>query len=492
MISVKNLSFSHTGHPLLENVSFSVGRGQRVALTGPNGAGKSTLFKLLTKSEKAPTGDILLEGTIGYVPQEVKHDLSLEKTTIRTWVDPSFEKDDFELIQLLENLEMEDVDLYASPNTLSGGQKTKLAIAKELIAQPDILLLDEPTNFLDTKGKQWVMNFLSYYPHTLLIISHDLALLDKAIDKVIALNPQTKNAEEYKGTYSKYLKLKAEHDDLLKRHVIQEQKHIKKMEESVRKMYANKSKKGVRQRVVLARRVERMKENLPDLPQELQRIRVNLPLPAHIGEIPIMAKHIGKSYEDHTIISDAYLAIRKQERIALIGPNGSGKSTFIKMLVGILTPDTGEIIKDTNLSLGYYSQEFETFDFDKTVLETMQDASSLHESVIRPFLAGFLFPRDKMFQKIGTLSGGEKTRLSLALILLKNHNLLILDEPTTYLDPLSQRIILNVLKNYKGSILVVSHTEDFIKELAPHRAMLLPQNRVVSWDVGLLEKVNEI
>ncbi len=493
MITLKNISFSHTGAPLLQNVSFTINAGQKVGLTGPNGAGKSTLFKLITQRESALAGNITITGSVGYVPQEVKHDNALEQSqTVREYVDQKGELDDFLLMELLENLEMANIDLYVSPRTLSGGQKTKLAIARELISQPDILLLDEPTNFLDVKGKRWVMNFLRTYPNTLIIISHDLALLDTAIDKVLALNTHTHTIEEYKGTYSTYVRLKREHDALLKRHIIQEQKHIKKMEESVRKMLGNKSKKGVRQRVVLARRVERMKENLPELPPELKRMRIRLPIPAHVGEIPLMAKYVSKSFGEKTILTDVYLAMRRQERVALIGPNGAGKSTFIKLLVGLTKPDSGEVIRDGNLSLGYYSQEFETFDFEKTTIETVQESSPLHEAVIRPFLANFLFQGNKIFQKVGSLSGGEKTRLSLAMLLLKNHNLLVLDEPTTYLDPLSQRVVLETLKKYMGAILVVSHTEDFIKELAPTRAMLLPENQILSWDDSLLEKVNEV
>ena len=336
------------------------------------------------------------------------------------------------------------------------------------------------------------MNFLSTYPKALILISHDINLLDNYIDKVLAINIQYKKIDEYKGNYSKYLKLKAEKEALLTRHIHAEQQHIRRMEKGLQKLYKHSSGKGVRQRVMLQRRIERAKANLPELPQEIKKIKVNLPTPSWIGELPIKAVNISKAYGDNQVLDNVNFSIMRGERVALIGPNGAGKSTLIKILVGLINPDSGEVLKDTNLKLGYYSQEFETFDLSKTLIEAVREEFHLSENQARPILSKFLFPSDKAFQAIGSLSGGEKTRLSMAKILLHDYNLLVLDEPTTYLDAMSQRMILEVLKEYKGAVLIVSHTEDFIKELQPNKALMLPEDRFDVWYPEFLDKVGEV
>jgi ATPase subunit of ABC transporter with duplicated ATPase domains len=490
MIHVENLSYSYGYGPVFDKITFTIGSNRKVGLVGPNGAGKSTLLKLLCGLDDPQAGDIETQGKIGYVPQEIKHDPLLEtSTSVREFIDPHHKKEDFELLDMIHSLEMEGVTLAESPQHLSGGQKTKLALLRALLDEPDILMLDEPTNFLDTAGKQWVMNFLSEYPKTLLIISHDLPLLDAQINKVLALNPQSHKIEEYTGNYTQYLRLKEEADELQRRKILNEQKHIKRMEEGLKKMARNTSKKGVRQRTMLRHRIERLKEDLPELPREIKKIKVIFPTPNPVGEIPISAKNIVKMYDYEMILADVSLTIVRGERIALIGPNGAGKSTLIKILMGRLEADAGEVIRDQNLSIGYYSQEFETFDFDKSIVENVQTVSDLPEHALRPILSKFNFSRERIYQQVGTLSGGEKTRLSIAMLLVQSHNLLILDEPTTYLDVMSQRIILDALKSYTGAMLFVSHTKEFVEELQPNRALFLPENKIQFWIPELLDSV---
>ena len=492
MIQVKNLTFAHL-RPIFTDISFTIGDGQIVGLAGPNGAGKSTLFKLLTREESPKEGQIIIDGSVVLVPQEIKYDPILEKCeTVREYLDELYYKDDREILSMLHGLEMMDIKLYESPHHLSGGQKTKLAMIRALLLEPDILLLDEPTNFLDTKGKAWVAKFLSEYPKTLILVSHDLELLDSAIDKVIAINPLKAQIEEYKGTYSQYLKLKAQHDAHLTRQIVNETKHVKRMEKSLVGLMSRKSEKGVRQRVQLQKRIERIKENLPPLPKEARGFKMSLPEPQQISDIPIRVVDISKSYEDKVILDSFSIVIGKEDKLALIGHNGAGKSTFIKMLVGEIVPDSGEIIKAEKLKIGYYTQELETLDFSKNLLEMVATVKALPQEKIRAHLAAFLFIGDRVFQKVGSLSGGEKTRLSIALLLLENYNMLILDEPTTYLDVMSQRIILEAIKKYTGTLVVVSHTEDFIKELKPTRALLLPEQKIKTWEDELLDKVSQI
>lgn len=492
MIRATDISFSYTDVPLYRG-SFAVVDNTKVGIVGPNGAGKSTLFKLLMKMESLDSGTLEVEGSIGYVPQEVKRDPEMEKVfDIRSYIDPYSKKFDFELRKMLDGLELENLLLEGSMMNLSGGQKTRLALARALLLEPDILLLDEPTNFLDKAGKKWVMNFLSNYPKTLLLVSHDLKLMDHAIDKVIALNPLDKTIEEYIGNYTNYIKVKKQKEDLLKRQIVTEQKHISHMKEGLIKMARFKSEKGVRARIRLKRRIEKLEANLPPLPKEIKRIKFKLSDPAWIGEMPIIAKNISKSFGEESVLEDVSLSIKRYERIALIGPNGVGKSTFIKIIMGLIQPDEGTLIPDEKLKIGYYSQEFENFDMEKTIMETVQKQTDVGERYTRPLLARFLFSGDKVYQKVGSLSGGEKTRLSIALLLLKDYNMLILDEPTTYLDVLSQRVLLEALKQYKGTLLIVSHTEEFIQELKPSRALILPENKIVPWSDDWLEQVSLI
>ncbi len=492
MIQLKDISFSFTDDPLYEGVSFTIGENQKIGLVGPNGSGKTTLLNIIAGKEKETAGKINVVGKIGIVPQEIKHDSEMEKSEkVKDYVDKDDIYGDFEIKKLFSNLELK-VELDSDPKKLSGGQKTKLALARALLTSPDILLLDEPTNFMDLAGKKWVMNFLGRYPKTVIVISHDLALMNNAIDKILYVNPVAKTIEEYKGNYREFERLKKEKDELLKRQAVMGQKQIKKMEEAVLHAMSFRSEKGVRVRVNLQKRLAKMKETLPELPAEVRKIKIRLPDPANVGEIPARVDMISKSYGDHEVLKNVSITIHRGERIALIGPNGVGKSTFIKILMGLIKEDSGEIIKNSDLNIGYYSQEFETFDMNKTVIETFIEVTNHPEGFARAFLGRYMFMGQKAFQKIETLSGGEKTRLSIALITAKNHNLLILDEPTTYLDVLSQRVILEALKEYKGAMLIVSHTPEFVIELAPQKAYLFPEEKMSFWDNSLVQKVEEI
>lgn len=481
MILAKNISYSYARLPIYNDSSFNILKGEKVALVGPNGAGKSTLFKLLMKEDHVTQGSLQIIGKVGYVPQEIKHDPILDTAVdIQSYLDPEFKKEAYELIIMLNSLEV-NAELEDMPRKLSGGQRTKLALLRAIIEEPDILLLDEPTNFLDTEGKRWIMEFLSEYPNTLIVISHDISLLDRHIQKVIAINPILKKIEEYKGNYSKYVQLKGNNDETLKKQVENSQKEIARMKKSLLKMARMSSEKGARARANVQTRIDRLTDALPELPKEIAHIKFSLPEPIHTSEIPIAAKNISKSYGDDVVLSDVSLSIRRGERIALYGPNGAGKSTFIKILMGRIEPDSGEVVKDEKLHIGYYSQEFETFDFNKTIIETVEATCNLPLTQVRPILAKFNFLRERIYQTVGTLSGGEKTRLSIALLMLQSYNLLILDEPTTYLDMESQKIILEALKSYKGAMLFVSHTEEFVEGLTPSRIMLLPENKIKHW-----------
>ncbi len=489
MISLRNVTFTYLADTILDDISFVVPDGYKVGLAGPNGAGKSTLLKLISGLESPDKGKVELLGHIAWVPQEVKRDPELDiAISIKAYIDPANLMHEYQIKSALAGLEMGHLDLNLAPKEMSGGQKTKLALARALLSDADILLLDEPTNYLDVSGKRWVMDFISQTTKSVLLISHDLELLDRSIDKMLWVNPISKKVEEYSGNYSAFLRQREEAERLLKKNIQVESQRIKGWEEGLKK-----GTFSVKQRIQMQRRVERAKDKLPELPPQLKEIRFVLPTPPRGSAVPIKVSHLSKSYGDFKVFEDVNFYLERGERLALVGHNGAGKSTLIKILVGVLEADSGEVIKDADIKLGYYSQEHELFDLDKNALVTIRELTHLPDGLIRAMLGNFLIAGEKIFQPVGTLSGGEKTRLSLALLLLQNNNLLILDEPTTYLDVVSQRVLLEALKQYQGTLIVVSHTEDFIRELNPSKGLLLPDNIFDLWDEDkMLSKVAEL
>lgn len=493
MIQVKSITFSHTGDALYENASFSVPKNKKAGLVGLNGSGKSTLFNLLLRHEWPNAGTIITQGSVRLVPQEVTQDETQQQaSSVREYLSKAKNTNDQQLRELLNRMEMVNVGLDALPSSLSGGQKTKLAILFAVLSEPDILLLDEPTNFLDTAGKKWVMHWLSQYKKTLVVVSHDLDLLDQNIDKIIYINKQTKTFEEYTGTYSAFKKLKQEHDQHLTKYIRNQQQHLKRMKKSVERLRQSNAIKVIRSRVQLEKRIERIEDKLPQLPKGIVRMKLHLPTPRSIGALPISVRQVHKTYAHKAVLSGVTFSIQRGQRVALIGHNGSGKSTLIKIILGLVQPDEGVVSLDENAHIGYYSQEFETFDVHKSVFSALRDETHAMEGPIRAFLAKFMFSPSAHRQKIGSLSGGEKTRLSIAMLMLQNFNILILDEPTTYLDVLSQKIILEALQAYRGTMLVVSHTGEFLSGLKPDKALLLPEEKYVFWDESLVDRAAHI
>ncbi len=485
-IRVTNLSFSYGEKPLLTEASFRVEDGQKVGLVGENGTGKSTLLKLFMGEEYPDDGDVKVSGTIELVPQEVKRDPVLDKAeSVMEYVNPEGTIEEHKIRKLFAGLAVGEIALESRPSQYSGGVKTKLALARALLKEPDILLLDEPTNFMDSEGKAWVMGLLAQYPKTLILISHDLGLMDKAIDRVIYINKHKHKIEEYKGNYSQYVRLQKEAAQVFKKQVSGQQRNINRLQDAIKVV-------GVKQRIILQRRVARLKEVLPELPPEVRSIKIQLPEPVRSGDILITARAISKSYGQLQVIKDLNFSIRRGEKIALLGPNGVGKSTLIKLLIGQIEPDDGVVEWNRMNKLGYYSQEFEDFDMEASVLKLFMEKCKRMESFCRPFLGKFNFPANKVHQKVATLSGGEKTRLAIAMLCSTDANLLILDEPTTYLDVLSQRVILDALKSYKGTMIIVSHTEEFIKELRLDKVFLMPEAKMDFWIEDYGERVGEI
>lgn len=480
MIKVDNLSFTWTDKPIFDGLNFSINNGEKIGLVGVNGSGKTTLFKILAGLEQADDGHVFVDGNITFVPQEIKSDPVMDASpNVLSYLNTLSDTPDYEIKRVLAGLGLTRLNENTPPGLLSGGQKTRLALAKAILNHAQILLLDEPTNFLDEAGKKWVVNFISQFEGTLLLISHDLNFLGDKLNKIFYINPQTKKIDIYGGNFQSFLKLKEEKEALLKRQIVTETKHLKQMKIGLVKMAHLKSSKGVRQRLNLQHRVEKLEQNLPQMPPEAKKIRLILPDPLWVGEIPIYTKGVGKKFGSKQVLNNINLTIHRGHKTALLGPNGAGKSTLIKILLGDLLPDEGQVIRDSKLKWGYYCQELTDLNPDATLLQTIKNlGGSINEGQIRSLLGKMLFVGDKIFQKVGSLSGGEKTRLSIARLLAQNFNFLVLDEPTTYLDPLSQRLILESLKAYQGAMLIVSHNQDFIDELSVDQKLFLPENRI--------------
>ena len=340
MLQVTDLAFGFTDKPLYSGVNFRISKGQKVGLVGTNGSGKSTLLKIIRGVETGYTGKVKFEGSIGFVPQEIKHDAVMDSClTVRDYVDTDNKLSDYDIQKMFKGLDL-SISLTHDPKTLSGGQKTKLALARALFENPDLLMLDEPTNFMDVGGKAWVMRFLSNYTGAVIVISHDLKLMDTAIDKILAVTPYNGKIEEYKGNYSDYLKLKEYKEKNLKKELEIKQRHLKRTEE--RYLHS----RAVATKSILRRKVERERQLLPEVPQEIRKISIRLPEPKRIGEVPIKTVDVKKSYGDLEVLRGVDFTILRGEKIALIGSNGTGKSTFIKILMDVIKPDSGEVRKN--------------------------------------------------------------------------------------------------------------------------------------------------
>src|SRR3989339_343701 len=296
MLHVTDLSFGFGEKPLYKEVNFRVSKGQKVVLVGPNGSGKSTLFSIIKGEENGFTGSVKINATVGLVPQEIKYDAIMENSkTVRNYVDSENKLIDFEIIKMFKGLEL-NISLDHNPITLSGGQKTKLALARALFQNPDLLLLDEPTNFMDKEGKDWVMRFLANYKGAIIVISHDLELMDQSIDKILAVTPYNSTIVEYKGTYSDYIRLKKQKEENLRKELEIKSRHLKRTEER----YNNS--RAVATKSILRRKVERERENLPEVPPEIRKISIRLPEPKRIGEVPVKTTSIRKNYEDLEVL----------------------------------------------------------------------------------------------------------------------------------------------------------------------------------------------
>ncbi len=492
MLTIKNISLRRGERKILKEVNLFLGQYEKVGLVGVNGAGKSTLLKIIVGLEEPDLGEINFNGTLSYLSQEVHKEISernLSKIDGSQYsvsigeyliVERGIQVEEWEINKLLNNLNMKDKNSNSVLKELSGGQKIKVELIRILLEKSDLLILDEPTNFLDIPSAQWLMGYLVNYPNAVIVVSHDLRLMNKGISKIWFLNENESKVEVFKGNYEKFLKQIALRDELLLKSLKNQERRAKKIYESAKILAGRGSTK---EKVKAAKKfelAEKEKEKAKQIQKKLvksKKMKISIPTPLNCSRNVLTVEGISKEYiKGIPVLKDISFDVEKRERFAIIGKNGAGKTTLLKILAGKLKPTKGKYAWGAGTSVGYYSQEYEDLKYSNTVLEDIYglDWGDMDR---RAFLGRFLISGEMVHQKVKTLSGGEKTRLALAKLFAGRHNVLLLDEPTTYLDPDSQKILLESLKEYKGTVILVSHEPEFVRKLGIDKVLLMPEEK---------------
>ncbi|HEY0753662.1 MAG TPA: ABC-F family ATP-binding cassette domain-containing protein [Ktedonobacteraceae bacterium] len=524
MLQVNHISMAYGARTILDDISFTVAPGEKAGLIGVNGAGKSSLLKIIAGLQQSDRGKIAHPRSFGYLSQDVAHDTSVaEGTTVRDFIFSSTGLDqaarDYEALsarlaensedleellqrfeeaqdaldrlgyyeadarseQLIAGLNIGGVTLERDVQTLSGGQKTKLALVRLLFQAPDLLLLDEPTNFLDVEATGWLMEFLERYRGALLIISHDLDLLDKSINKVLRLNEFTHKIEEYRGTYTNYLTLTGDALALMEKTKAQQEREIARLRKTSEKLRGYGATR-VSQRIAVDKRIADLVDSAPQIPQNSRKMKIDFPIRYPSAQLVVKAENLSKSYGTRELFRGINFEVERGQRLVLVGLNGVGKTTLLRVLLSQVPLNTGKVTIDNRVRLGYYAQENEGLDYENTVLNEATAVLPEDTKRVRGVLGRFLFNGERVFQQIDTLSGGEKTRLALAKMVLDGPNLLVLDEPTSHLDVLSRNIIGESLGHYDGTIIAVTHDVEFVRALRPDTLLLMPEGKIIPYE----------
>ena len=529
MIIAKGLTVTVGGRTLLEEADLALHPGDKVGLVGSNGAGKTTLLRILAGGRSAAVGTVARSGVIGYLSQETALpglegagitgldrimsarpagalQRQMEETRRRMALVAAAERDrlirrfarleaefeaadgyraDAEARRFAASLGIAAAELERPVVSLSGGQRRRVELARVLYAETDVLLLDEPTNHLDLDAKAWLVGFIADYQGAFLVVSHDLPLLDSSITSVLAV--EDGHLEHFRGTYSHYL----EEGERRRKQRLRERRHqeeqIAQLEANVRR-FKGKTEKMARRASAMETRAERIRDRLVEIRVSRRGVAVRFPQPEPSGRIPLEVVGLAKAFGDNVVFVDVDLTVERAERLLILGLNGAGKTTFLRILAGAETADLGEVKAGHRASIGYYAQEHEQIVPSASVLDHLRAMSVQPDQMLRGVLGHFLLA-DKVEQEAGTLSGGEKTKLALAQLVVGRHNVLLLDEPTNNLDPQAKQALLAALRSYGGTVILVSHDTEFVAELAPDRALLLPEGEVAYFDESLLDLV---
>lgn len=535
ILACQNINKAFGTNVILKDASFHIEEKEKAAIVGINGAGKSTLLKIIMKQIPADSGEVILakDRTIGYLAQheavssgntiyeellEVKQDIFELERHIRTLELQMKSQSGGELEQTLElynrlNTEFEQKNGYACKSeivgvlkglgftedefskqvdTLSGGQKTRVALGKLLLAKPDLILLDEPTNHLDMQSIAWLENFLINYSGAVIIVAHDRYFLNRVVSKVIEIDHA--KATTFLGNYSAYSEKKAQLRDSQLKAWMNQQREIKHQQEVIDKLKSFNREKSIKRAESREKMLEKM-EVLDRPDTEVQELKLSLEPRFPSGNDVLRVEGLAKSFGDHTLFTDLDFEIKRGERVALIGNNGTGKTTILKIINELLAADAGSFSLGSKVCIGYYDQEHHVLHMEKTLFEEISDDyPTLTNTEIRNVLAAFLFTGDDVFKRISDLSGGERGRVSLAKLMLSEANFLILDEPTNHLDILSKEILEQALNRYTGTVFYVSHDRYFINQTAT-RILELTGNTLVNY-IGnydyYLEKKDEL
>ena len=521
MISTSALELRAGARLLVSNVNVRVNSGDRVGFVGRNGAGKSTLAKVLAGENLPAGGGVQRTGKIGYLPQDPRtgedQGTALDRILSARGLDEIAKRmtavelelsttEGAELEKALERYSRVDAEFSAAGGyaataeaeaiasslgvsedvfhneiaTLSGGQRRRIELARILFSGAETLLLDEPTNHLDADSIIWLRQYLTNYAGGLVIISHDVNLIETVVNKVFYIDANRNVIDVYNMGWKQYLLQREADEHRRKKERANAEKRAEILQKQGEKMRAKASKATAAQGML--RRAEKLRSSLEDVRVADKVAKLRFPTPAPCGKTPLSGEELSKNYGSLEIFTDVSCVIDKGSRVVILGLNGAGKTTLLRILAGELESDTGHVDAGHGLKIGYYAQEHESLDFERTILENMMSATAeIREPEARNVLGSFLFVGDDVHKPVKVLSGGERTRLALATIVVSGAIVLLLDEPTNNLDPASRAEILGALTEYQGAVIMVSHDEGAVQALKPDRVILLPDGDEDIW-----------
>ncbi len=536
MLQVKNLTVEVGGRNVVQGASFQVMPRDKVGIVGRNGAGKTSMFKVLGGEADPAAGTVTRSGMYGYLSQDprtskeqeaksaISHVLSgrnidgdlerIEKLRVAMESDPSDRnvsryakaEEDFNLKggysaesearAIAAGLGLKPDRLDLALGVLSGGERRRVELARILFAGSDMLLLDEPTNHLDIDAKNWLLNYMRNYKGALLVISHDLELLDEAITRVLHLDRPDEDdigaVFEYRGTYSQYKKSRAEDEARAEKKAMMQAKEVARLQEVVDKFGAKATKASMAHSI--EKRIARIEAEGTSVRKKDRQLTVKFPDPPQSGVTVLTTKGLSKGYGGPPVFEDVSFDLGRGDRFLVLGLNGAGKTSLLRILAGATEANIGTFEWGYQVSVGYFAQEHDTIDPKQSLLWHMRrelpSGSPLTETQLRALLGMFGLQGDKVFQDSGSLSGGEKTKLALAMLMVGRNNVLLLDEPTNNLDPHSREAVATALETWKGTIIMVSHDEEFVQRLEPTKVILMPDGQVDYFSQEWLELVS--
>jgi ATPase subunit of ABC transporter with duplicated ATPase domains len=529
VITVENLSIDVGARRLMSGVDFRVNPGDKIGLVGRNGAGKTTLTRTLSGELEPAEGTVRVSGELGFLPQDPRTgdptqiarnrildarglgtiaeqlsqsaiDMASEDPVIAARAMKSFGNltDRFQTLggyaaeaeaaSIANNLSLPDRILDQPLSTLSGGQRRRIELARILFSDADTMILDEPTNHLDADSVVWLREFLKTYRGGVIVISHDIELVGETVNRVFYLDANRQHIDVYNMSWKLYLRQRAADEERRRKERQNVEKKATALQDQAARFGAKASKAASAHQMVA--RAEKMLSGLEEVRQIDRVAKLRFPDPSPCGKTPLMGHGLSKSYGSLEIFAGVDLAIDRGSKVVILGLNGAGKTTLLRILAGVDDADTGEIIAGNGLKVGYYAQEHETLDVQASVLHNMVGVSAhLTETEARRVLGSFLFTGDDVHKPAGVLSGGEKTRLALAMLVVSSANVLLLDEPTNNLDPASREEILDALAHFSGAVVLVSHDSGAVEALNPERVLIMPEGTEDHWAKDYLELI---